>query len=390
MEHRPYVMTPSFQFDFQPFTRVLCGPGVLARVGECVRDLGGKRVMLVTDPGLEEAGHAQRTEQYLRQADLPVIVFDAVEENPTTKHVNQGLAVAQREKIDFIVALGGGSAMDCAKGINFLYTNGGEMKDYWGVGKATKPMLPSIGIPTTAGTGSEAQSFALVSDPVTHFKMACGDKKAAFKIALLDPELTLSQPPRVAAMTAMDAVTHSIEAHVSTKSTPLSKVFSREAWRLLHGNVVTALQNPANLSARAAVQWGAHLAGLAIENAMLGAAHALANPLTAHYGMIHGQAVGQLLPHVIRYNGSVVQAEYADLLDAASISRSGSDPAVALANEVIKIAKVADLPADLHSQGVSEGMLSVLADEASQQWTSKFNPRKVGYNELLELYRKAL
>lgn len=383
-------MTPSFQFDFQPLTRVLCGPGVLARVGECVRDLGGKRVMLVTDPGLEEAGHAQRTEQYLRQADLPVIVFDAVEENPTTRHVNQGLAVAQREKIDFIVALGGGSAMDCAKGINFLYTNGGEMKDYWGVGKATKPMLPSIGIPTTAGTGSEAQSFALVSDPVTHFKMACGDKKAAFKIALLDPELTLSQPPRVAALTAMDAVTHSIEAHVSTKSTPLSRVFSREAWRLLHGNVITAVQTPENLSARAAVQWGAHLAGLAIENAMLGAAHALANPLTAHYGMIHGQAVGQLLPHVIHYNGSVVQAEYAELLDAAAISRTASDPAVALADEVNKIARMADLPTNLHSQGVSEGMLSVLADEASQQWTSKFNPRKVGYNELLELYRKAL
>ncbi|MBL8822460.1 MAG: iron-containing alcohol dehydrogenase [Planctomycetia bacterium] len=383
-------MTPSFQFDFQPLTRVLCGPGVLARVGDCVRDLGGKRIMLVTDPGLEEAGHAQRAEQYLRQAGLPVIVFDAVEENPTTKHVNQGLAVAQREKIDFIVALGGGSAMDCAKGINFLYTNGGEMKDYWGVGKATKPMVPSIGIPTTAGTGSEAQSFALVSDPVTHFKMACGDKKAAFKVALLDPELTLSQPTRVAALTAMDAVTHSIESHVSTKSTPLSKLFSREAWRLLHGNVITALQNPNDLPARAAVQWGAHLAGLAIENAMLGAAHALANPLTAHYGMVHGQAVGQLLPHVIRFNSSAVQAEYAELLKVASVDSSDSDSATALANEVKKIAQVADLPGNLRSQGVSEGMLSVLADEASQQWTSKFNPRKVGYNELLELYRKAL
>lgn len=383
-------MTPSYQFDFQPLTRVLCGPGILAKLGETVRDLGGKRILLVTDPGLEEAGHPQRAEQYLRQAGLAVIVFDGVEENPTTKHVAQGLAVAQRERIDFIASIGGGSAMDCAKGINFLFTNGGEMKDYWGVGKATKPMLPSVGIPTTAGTGSEAQSFALVSDPVTHFKMACGDKKAAFKVAFLDPELTLTQPTQVAALTAMDAVTHAIEAHVSTKSSSLSKSFSREAWRLLQGNVIKVLNHPKDLEARAAVQWGAHLAGLAIENAMLGAAHALANPLTAHYGMVHGQAVGQLLPHVIRFNGSVVPNDYADLLHAASLRTLEAGPAESLARYVIEIADAAQLPKNLRSQGVSEGMLSVLADEAAQQWTSKFNPRQVGYNELLALYRTAL
>jgi alcohol dehydrogenase len=383
-------MTISYQFDFQPLTRVLCGSGVLARLGETVRDLGGKRILLVTDPGLEDAGHPQRAEQFLKQAGLAVTVFDGVEENPTTKHVAAGLAVAQREKIDFIVAIGGGSAMDCAKGINFLLTNGGEMKDYWGVGKATKPMLPSVGVPTTAGTGSEAQSFALISDPVTHFKMACGDKKAAFKVAFLDPELTLTQPTRVAALTAMDALTHSVEAHVSTKSSHLSKTFSREAWRLLEANVVTAMTNPADLTARSAVQWGAHLAGLAIENAMLGAAHALANPLTAHYGLVHGQAVGQLLPHVVRFNGSVVNGDYADLLHTARISMAQGNAAETLAARILEIAQVAELPTDLKSQGVSEGMLSVLADEAAQQWTSKFNPRPVGYVELLSLYRSAL
>jgi len=384
------MTTPSYQFDFQPLTRVICGPGVLARLGETTRDLGGKRILLVTDPGLEEAGHAQRAEQYLRQAGLHVTVFDGVEENPTTKHVANGLAVAQREKIDFVVSVGGGSAMDCAKGINFLFTNGGEMKDYWGVGKATKPMLPSIGVPTTAGTGSEAQSFALVSDPVTHFKMACGDKKAAFKVALLDPELTLTQPPRIAALTAMDAVTHAIESHVSTKSNVLSRSFSREAWRLLHGHMKQVLTHPKDLVARSAVQWGAHLAGLAIENAMLGAAHALANPLTAHYGMVHGQAVGLMLPHVIRYNGTQVNGAYADLLHAAHIQHQGGTASQTLAQSILDIADIAELPRNLTSQGVSEGMLSVLADEAAQQWTSKFNPRTVGYQELLTLYRSAL
>lgn len=384
------MTTPSYQFDFQPLTRVIFGPGVLARLGDTCRELGANRVLLVTDPGLEEAGHAQRAEQYLRQAGLRVIVFDGVEENPTTKHVAEGLAVAQREKIDFIVAVGGGSAMDCAKGINFLFSNGGQMKDYWGVGKATRPMLPSIGVPTTSGTGSEAQSFALVSDPVTHFKMACGDKKAAFKVAFLDPELTLTQPVRVAALTAMDAVTHAVEAHVCSKSTMLSKAFSREAWRLLHDNVKRVLTHPDDVIARSAVQWGAHLAGLAIENAMLGAAHALANPLTAHYGMVHGQAVGQMLPHVIRFNGSVVSDAYADLLHAAGIKVQDNDPTQTLAQCVESIAQAAELPVDLKSQGVSEGMLSVLADEAAQQWTSKFNPRQVGYQELLALYRSAL
>ncbi|HMP15863.1 MAG TPA: iron-containing alcohol dehydrogenase, partial [Gemmatales bacterium] len=197
-------MSSLYQFDFQPLTRVISGPGVLKQLGEVVKALGGTRILLVTDPGLEEVGHPQRAEKILLEAGLAVFVFDGVEENPTTKHVAEGLAVAHREKIDFIVSVGGGSAMDCAKGINFLFTNGGEMKDYWGINKAKKPMLPSVGVPTTAGTGSEAQSFALISDPVSHFKMACGDKKAAFKVAFLDPELTLTQPAKVAALTAMD------------------------------------------------------------------------------------------------------------------------------------------------------------------------------------------
>jgi alcohol dehydrogenase len=384
-------MRASFNFDYQPLTRVIAGPGELARIGEVVGDLGGKRILLVTDPGLEEAGHPQRAERFLREAGLYVVTFDGVEENPTTKHVASGVQAARRENVDFIVAVGGGSAMDCAKGVNFLLTNGGEMKDYWGVGKAAKPMLPSVGVPTTAGTGSEAQSFALISDPITHQKMACGDKKVAFKIAILDPELTLTQPERVAALTAMDAITHAIEAHVSTKSTALSKMFSRQAWSLLERNVERALENPTDLAARSAVQWGAHLAGLAIENAMLGAAHALANPLTAHYGMVHGQAVGMMLPHVIRFNAQHVRDGYQDLSQTASLrSADSSEASQRLAERVRQIGGVAELPTSLGSQGVSDGMLTVLAEEAAGQWTGKFNPRPVGYNELLSLYRAAL
>src|SRR6516225_8924610 len=163
-------MLPSF--DYQPLGRVLFETGALARLGAVARELGGSRALLVTDPGLEKAGHPQRAVASLRDAGLHVAVFDGVEENPTTRHVGDGLQVARAERIDLLVAVGGGSAMDCAKGINFLLTNGGSMADYKGTGRATKPMLASVGVPTTAGTGSEAQSFALIADEKTHLKMA--------------------------------------------------------------------------------------------------------------------------------------------------------------------------------------------------------------------------
>src|SRR5262245_42157915 len=178
-------------FDYHPLTRVVFGGGTLTRLGELTRELGGRRILVVTDPGLEAAGHPQRAVASLRDAGLEPFVFDGVEENPTTKHVEDGLLFARTNRIDVIVAVGGGSSMDCAKGINFLLTNGGRMPDYKGFGRATKPMLPAIGVPTTAGTGSEAQSFALIADEKTHMKMACGDRKAAFRVAILDPEVTV-------------------------------------------------------------------------------------------------------------------------------------------------------------------------------------------------------
>ena len=191
-------------FDFQPQTRVVFGAGTLARVGELARELGGTRILLVTDPGLEAAGHPQRAHTYLKDAGLHVFVFDKVEENPTTKHVNECLHFARDSAIDCIVTVGGGSSMDCGKGVNFLLTNGGKMADYKGFGKATKPMLPSIGVPTTAGTGSEAQSYALIAHERSHIKIACGDRNAAFRVALLDPELTVTQPAKVTAITGID------------------------------------------------------------------------------------------------------------------------------------------------------------------------------------------
>jgi alcohol dehydrogenase len=377
-------------FDYQPRTRVVYGPGTVSQLGALVRDLGGTRVLLVTDPGLEAAGHPQKALASLDSVGLDTLLFDAVEENPTTRHVQMGLEAARGHGADFLVAIGGGSAMDCAKGINFLLTNGGAMADYQTPGKATRPMLPSIGIPTTAGTGSEAQSFAIIADEYSHMKMACGDPKAAFRIAILDPALTVSQPSRVTAVTGIDAVAHAIESYVTTRRNPLSMTFAREAWRLLEPNLEIVLKQPDNLPARGAMQMGAHFAGIAIENSMLGACHACANPLTAHYGITHGIAVGIMLPHVVRFNSSMVAGLYRDLThDAGMLNGDLQAAGEVLAQRLTQLLRAASLPQSLSESGVSPDILSLLAEEAAEQWTGKFNPRPVAQADLHKLYKAA-
>jgi alcohol dehydrogenase len=379
-------------FDYQLTTRLVFGPGRIAQLGELAKEFGARRVLVVSDPGIIKAGHTQHGVDALQSAGLEVLVDDNVGENPTTAHVEAGTRVAREFKPDLIVGLGGGSSMDCAKGINFLYSCGGRMQDYWGIGKATGPLLPMIAVPTTAGTGSEAQSFALISDAETHVKMACGDKRAACRIALLDPELTATQPQRVTALTGIDAIAHALETYVTTKRNFMSVLYSREAWRLLETNFVRVLQQPTDLEARSGMQLGAFLAGTAIENSMLGATHALANPLTARYDVPHGEAIALMLPHVIRYNGQVHKDWYCELLAYVS-GRNGAPKVSAgsdgLADFVSQMSAAAGLPAKLSARGVDEAQLPSLAEDAAKQWTGTFNPRKVGAPELLELYRAA-
>ncbi len=378
-------------FDFLPPTRVVFGVGSLSRLGELARELGGNRVLLVTDPGLEAAGHPQRAVASLCAAGLEAFVFNQVEENPTTRHVQQGTKFAQKQNIDFLVAVGGGSAMDCAKGINFILTNGGTMSDYRGYGKATEPMLPSISIPTTAGTGSESQSYALIADDETHMKMACGDRKVAFRVAILDPEVTVSQPAKVTAITGIDALSHAVESFVTTKRNLLSQSFAHAAWRLLESNLETVLRDPSNLEGRGAMQLGANFAGTAIENSMLGACHACANPLTAHYGLTHGLAIGIMLPHVIRYNAAAVSDLYSELAgEAGLLDGDRSISAEALARRITGLMQTAGLPITLSACSISPGILPVLAEEAAEQWTGRFNPRPVTQADLLRLYETAV
>ena len=381
-------------FDFHPRTRIVFGPGKVESLGELVSELGARRVLVVSDPGVIAAGHTKRGIDALERAGIETFLFDAVHENPSTDDVEAGVKFAKRHEPQLIVGLGGGSSMDCAKGINFIFTNGGQMRDYWGVGKALKEMLPMIAVPTTAGTGSETQSFALISDAKTHAKMACGDKKASCRVAILDPVLTVTMPPRVTALTGIDAVSHALETYVTSKRNAASLAFSREAWQLLASNFAQVLEHPANLAARGAVLLGSSFAGLAIENSMLGATHALANPLTAEYGIPHGQAIALMLPHVIRFNGEVteVAAMYQDLLHSTGGESGFPDPAhgvEGLACFVSNLVERAGLATKLSQCGVERAKLPSLAIAAFPQWTGKFNPREVNESQFLQIYTAA-
>lgn len=384
----------SLQFDFCPRTRLVVGAGSAHRAGELARELGATHTLLVTDAGIVAAGHAARVERILAAAGLRVTVFDRAKENPTTRCVDDCTAVAKAAGIDTILGLGGGSSLDTAKGCNFILTNGGRMQDYWGVGKATKPMLPFIAIPTTAGTGSEMQCAVLIADDQTHQKMACLDPKCAAAVAILDPELTLSQPQRVTACTGIDALAHAVETAVTTRRTPLSLMFAREAFRLCVTAFPEVLLNPADLDARARMQLGAAFAGAAIENSMLGAAHAAANPLTAHFDVPHGHAVGLMLPHVVRFNGgdAGALAAYAELAATAGLVSAGESAAHAwgaLRARLESVLELARLPRALRDCGVERSVIPALAEEATRQWTAKFNPRSVTVEDFAALYDAA-
>lgn len=365
-------------FDFRPRTRVLFGAGEFTRLGEIAREFGGSRCLLVADPEMVDAGYVQEAARSLKARRMAVHAFHDFKANPDSAMVEAGRDFAAPHGIDLIVAVGGGSSMDCAKAINFLLTNGGKMRDYWGYGKAAQPLLPMIAVPTTAGTGSEAQSYTTITDTETGTRMACGDRKAVFQVALLDPKVTVSQPAGLAASSGFDALSHALETLVTTRQTALSDCFSRSAWRLINSGLDGMIANPKDLEARGDLLIGAHFGGLAVENSGLGAAHACAYPLTAFYGLSHGVAISLMLPSVVEWNMAAAAARYEELY-------RGDLPA-----RLRRLRELAGLPGNLREAGVPAEALHRLADEAGKQWTGKFNPRPFDVASALEIYQAAL
>ena len=356
--------------------KLVFGPDTRLELGEVVRSLGGRRPLLVTDPAVRAKADIDVLVGAMGD-ELDVMVWDDTPENPTTTTIEAGAEAARAHEPDIIVGFGGGSAMDAAKGINFLLTNGGTMDDYEGYDRAGTSLLPSIGVPTTAGTGSEAQSYALISRAEDHRKMACGSPTARFRVAILDPELLTTVPRAVRFATGIDAVSHAVESHVCTRSNPISRLFSKRAFQLLSRSFIPSLATEADLPTRGDMLLGAHFAGAAIEASMLGAAHACANPLTARYGMVHGIAVGLMLPHVVHHNFPVVGAKYFDIADGDIV------------DILTPMIAAGEVPLRLRDHGVAEEALPELAASAATQWTAQFNPRPVEEADLHAIYESA-
>lgn len=366
-------------FDARPSPRILFGPGRLAELPDAVRSLGATRLLLVTDSGILAAGHAERAVTLLGDAGFKVTVYGESHINPSESDIERCRAFAAGIDPELIIGFGGGSSMDTAKGCNFLLNNRGRMADFRGYGRARQPLLPFIAVPTTTGTGSECQSFAVVSRDGTHEKMACGDPSALARVAILDPELTLSQPRNVRTLSALDALSHALETAVCSKRNPISLGYSRQAFRLIASSIGAMLDDSADLATRGSMLLGAAMAGSAIENSMLGAAHATANPLTARFGVPHGHAVSLMLPHVVRFNAADADARaiYDDL--GQILGR----PLLGWLEELLDRAELPplEIPAEIIPQ---------LAEDAADQWTGKFNPRPLDPAHLTALYSAAL
>jgi len=394
-------------FASRPSPKLVFGPGTLRELPACVREVGGSSVFLVSDTGIVRAGHVDTAKRLLASAGIPVTLYDHSHENPTEADRAACCDFARSAPaFDCIVALGGGSSMDTAKACNFLLTNGGAMRDYHGYGKAARPMLPFIAIPTTSGTGSECQSYALVSRDDTHEKMACGDPKAKARIALLDPDLTATQPKSVAIHTGLDALAHALESAVSTRRTPISALYSEGAFRHVATAIANVIAGRTTPDDRGHMQLGAALAGLAIENSMLGAAHASANPLTARHNVVHGHAVALMLPHVMRFNADdpatrAIYETYARLLpglpgprppSAASdpAAEGGRGPSEVSADLLIAWVEQIVAASTLPPLNGAVTDLAALAGDAMKQWTGQFNPRALQPADYIALYRRAL
>jgi alcohol dehydrogenase len=368
-------------------TRLVFGNGSVSRLGELARELGARRVLVVSDPGLTRAGHVLRALRILEDARCATVPFDDVSEEPDARDVARCVEAIGVFGPELLVALGGGSAIDTAKAAAILAANGGRMQDYWGYGKTRAPLLPIVAVPTTAGTGSEVQSYALIADERTGQKMACGASDAAPRLALLDPELSTTCPPFVTACAGLDALGHALETAVTTKRNPASDLYARAAFGRLAASFARVLAAPADLEARGAMLLGACWAGLAIEHSMLGVAHSLANPLSARLGLVHGLAVGLALPAVVRFNAVAPEPRriYAELARESGLAARDADESASLAGLLTFLGACLEALGGERSAAraaLSTADLSALAEEAGTQWTARFNPRPVTRPEL--------
>lgn len=371
----------------------LMGADCLKEAGEQVAELGFKKALIVTDKVLGQIGIVKKVTDVLDNKDIEYAIYDETKPNPTVKNVNDGLALLKEKECDFVISLGGGSAHDCAKGIALLATNGGEIKDYEGVDKSKKPQLPMVGINTTAGTGSEMTLFAIITDEERHIKMALVDKHLTPIIAVNDPMLMLAMPKSLTAATGMDALTHAVEAYVSTAATPITDACAEKAIELISNYLVNAVENGQDVEARDMMAYAEYLAGMAFNNASLGYVHAMAHQLGGFYNLPHGVCNAILLPHVQEYNKATSASRLAKIakIMGGNIEGLTDEQGADLCIDMIKsLSQTVGIPEGLGVLGVKESDFETLATNALNDACSLTNPRKGNLEEVIAIFKKAM
>ncbi|MGQ9556442.1 MAG: iron-containing alcohol dehydrogenase [Desulfurispora sp.] len=371
----------------------LMGVGSHKEVGNQVRVLGGKKVLIVTDAYLAKSGMADQIKGMVEEAGAQAVIYDGAEPNPTDKNVHDGLKVFQDNACDMIISLGGGSSHDCAKGIGIVASNGGNIRDYEGIDKSSRPMPPFIAINTTAGTASEMTRFCIITDTDRHVKMAIVDWRCTPNVAINDPLLMMGMPPALTAATGMDALTHAVEAYVSVAATPVTDSAALMAIKLISQNLRQAVANGQNMVARDKMAYAEFLAGMAFNNASLGYVHAMAHQLGGFYNLPHGVCNAILLPHVCRFNLIACPERFADIAAAmgeniAGLSvRDAADVAIAA---IQKLSQDVGIPSGLTQLGVKEGDLKIMAENAMKDACSLTNPRLATLDDVIGIYKAAM
>jgi alcohol dehydrogenase len=380
-------------FGFFIPTVTLMGVGSHKELGSRVKALGGTRPLIVTDKGITKAGLTAKIADLVKQAGAEPVVFDETIPNPTDENVHAGLKAYQANKCDMIISLGGGSSHDCAKGVGIVATNGGKINDYEGIDKSTKPMPPFIAINTTAGTASEMTRFCIITDLSRKVKMAIVDWRVTPNIAINDPLLMAGMPAGLTAATGMDALTHAVEAYVSTIATPITDACAIKAIELIADNLRAAVANGGDMEARNNMAYAEYLAGMAFNNASLGHVHAMAHQLGGFYDLPHGVCNAILLPHVQRFNMIAKLDRFVDIAHALGevVDGLSKREAAELALTAIQtLSADVGIPTGLAGLGVKEKDLETMAQNAQKDACGFTNPRCPSLQDVIGIYRAAL
>lgn len=372
---------------FMPSQNVL-GPGALEKALDKIRGFGFKHALIVTDTSLAKLGVAQKVVDLLQQRDVQATVYDGVQPNPTVSNVNLGLEKLKAAQADCVISLGGGSPHDCAKAVALLATNGGKIEDYEGLNKSKKAQLPLIAINTTAGTASEMTRFTIITDEVRHVKMAIVDDNVTPFLSVNDPVLMEGMPASLTAATGMDALTHAIEAYVSTAASPLTDAVAVKAMALVAKYLPIAVVEPGNKEAREQMAYAQFMAGMAFNNASLGYVHAMAHQLGGFYNLPHGVCNALLLPHVQEFNYASAKArldEVGDILSAHQPALKG----LPVIEAIKKLADIVKIPQSLQELGVKEEDFGVLADNAMKDVCGLTNPVQPTKEQVIGIFAQA-